>query len=56
MKLVTISLKLAIDFENAKTIENMIKYLNEKLQTDPQFFGNLKPDNIIDIEDICVHS
>ena len=52
MKLVTIKMKLVVEFEKAKTIENMVQYLNEKLHKEPQFFGGFRPDNIIAIEDI----
>jgi hypothetical protein len=49
MKIVTISMELVIgDIEN-----NLIHdYLNTKLHTDPEFFGNFGPENIVDIKEI----
>jgi hypothetical protein len=30
-------------------VDGIANYLNDKLYTDPDFFGNFKPDSIIDV-------
>jgi hypothetical protein len=49
MKIVTISMELVIG-----DIENILihDYLNTKLYTDPEFFGDFGSENIVDIKEI----
>ena len=49
MKLVTISIELIID----NTEDHLIhEYLNTKLYTDPEFFGDFGPENIKRVVDL----
>lgn len=49
MKLVTITMELVIgDIED----DLIYEYLNTKLYTDPEFFGDFGPENIVDIREI----
>jgi len=49
MKIVTVSIELVIDDD----IKNSFipEYLNDKLNVDPEFFGEFTDENIIDIKD-----
>ena len=44
MKLVTISMELVIDDDIKESF--IPEYLNDKLYTDPEFFGDFGPENI----------
>lgn len=49
MKIVTISMELVVgDIED----DLIYEYLNTKLYTDPEFFGDFGPENIVDIKEI----
>jgi hypothetical protein len=52
MKIVTIKMELVID-EDITNLDKIADYLNNKLYTDPEFFGDFGPENIdsIDNED-----
>jgi hypothetical protein len=52
MKIVTIKMELAID-EDITNLDKIADYLNNKLYTDPEFFGDFGSENIdsIDNED-----
>jgi hypothetical protein len=57
MKLVKVSIELIIDNDTCEMIEGVynkdciVDYLNSKLYTDPEFFGDFGPENIIDIKE-----
>jgi hypothetical protein len=59
MKLVKVSIELIIDDDNCEMIEGVcnkdciVDYLNSKLYTDPEFFGDFGPENIIDIKEFA---
>lgn len=44
MKIVTISMELVIDEDMDESL--IPQYLNDKLYTDPEFFGDFGPENI----------
>jgi hypothetical protein len=44
MKIVTISMELVIDEDIEESF--IPQYLNDKLYTDPEFFGDFGPENI----------
>ncbi len=55
MKLVKVSIELIIDDDTCEMINGVynkdciVNYLNSKLYTDPEFFGDFGPENIISI-------
>ena len=51
MKIVTISMELVIDDNNELQNDNqqIANYLNDKLYTDPEFFGEFGPENIASV-------
>jgi hypothetical protein len=51
MKLVKISMELVIDDEVSDNYDSVANYLNDKLYTDPEFFGDFGPENIEDIKE-----
>jgi len=57
MKIVTISMELVIDDDTCQMIDGVYNkdcianYLNSKLYTDPEFFGDFGPENIIEVKD-----
>ncbi len=50
MKIIKISMELVID-DDFTDPEDVCKYLNEKLYTDPEFFGDFGPENIYTIKE-----
>ena len=53
MKIVTINMELVID-EDVK--DSFIpQYLNDKLYSDPEFFGDFGPENILEIKKHRIH-
>jgi len=58
MKLVKVSIELIIDDDTCKMVEGVynkdciVDYLNTKLYTDHEFFGDFGPENIISIEEL----
>lgn len=61
MKIITIKMDLVIDDDmlSANTAvgdyydkEKVSEYLNNKLYTDPEFFGDFGPENIVSIQEI----
>lgn len=52
MKLVKISIELVIDDEIIDDHNAIAHYLNNKLYTDPEFFGDFGPENIIEISSL----
>jgi hypothetical protein len=46
MKIVTISMELVIDDDISEDYSSVADYLNNKLYTDPEFFGDFGPENI----------
>lgn len=49
-KLITIKMDLVID-ENITDHNQIADYLNNKMYTDPDFFGEFGPENIIEVKD-----
>jgi hypothetical protein len=54
MKIVTINMELVISnmSDDYVDVEKVCEYLNNKLYTDPEFFGDFGPENIINIQDV----
>lgn len=50
MKIITISMELVIDDDIKESFIH--EYLTDKLYTDPEFFGDFGPENIIGIKEI----
>lgn len=50
IKIVTIKMDLVID-ENITDLSQVADYLNDKLYTDPEFFGDFGEENIYYIEE-----
>jgi hypothetical protein len=56
MKVVKVQIELVIDdradlFNPTVDKDNIANYLNNKLYTDPEFFGEFGPENIVGVED-----
>ena len=51
MKIVTIKMELVID-EDITNLDKIADYLNNKLYTDPEFFGDFGPENIESIKEL----
>ena len=49
MKIVTISMELVIDDDISDDYDRISDYLNDKLYTDPEFFGDFGPENITEV-------
>ena len=49
MKVITISMELVIDDDIKDS--HVPEYLNDKLYTDPEFFGDFGPENIVSIKE-----
>jgi hypothetical protein len=55
MKLVKVQIELIIDDDTCEMVEGVynkdciVDYLNSKLYTDPEFFGEFGPENIVSI-------
>ena len=49
MKLVKITMELGIDDELANDKDAVANYLNNMLYTDPEFFGEFGPENIVKV-------
>jgi hypothetical protein len=50
MKIITISMELVIDDDIKDSF--IPDYLNDKLYTDPEFFGDFGPENITEIKEV----
>ena len=55
MKLVKISMELIIDDEISDNYDMIADYLNDKLYTDPEFFGDFGPENIDMVKELVQH-
>lgn len=59
MKLVKVSIELIIDDDTCEMIEGVynkdciVDYLNNKLYTDPEFFGDFGPENILEVKEFA---
>jgi hypothetical protein len=53
MKLVKISMELVIDDEISDNYDSVADYLNDKLYTDPEFFGDFGPENIDSVKEFA---
>ena len=57
MKIVKVSIELIIDDDTCQMIDGVynkdciVDYLNNKLYTDPEFFGDFGPENIMEVKD-----
>jgi hypothetical protein len=54
MKLVKVSIELIIDDDVGDSYDEMANYLNDKLYTDPEFFGDFGPENIEEVKEIAL--
>jgi len=52
IKLVKISIELGIDDDLSNSKDDIASYLNNKLYTDPEFFGEFGPENIESVMEI----
>jgi hypothetical protein len=52
MKLVKISMELVIDDEISNDNNSIADYLNNKLYTDPEFFGDFGPENVVEVREM----
>jgi len=54
LKLVTVSIDLGISSNecDVKSKESIAQYLNKMLYEDPEFFGGIGPENIIEVKDM----
>jgi hypothetical protein len=56
MKLVKVQIELVIDDDTCQMIHGVynkdciVDYLNNKLYTDPEFFGDFGPENIVEVK------
>ena len=51
MKLVKISMELVIDDDISDDKDAVSNYLNNKLYTDAEFFGDFGPENIVEVKE-----
>jgi len=51
MKIIKIKMELVIDDLKDYSKESIVDYLNNKLYTDPEFFGDFGQENIESIDD-----
>lgn len=51
MKIIQISMELVIDDELSDNYDTIANYLNDKLYTDPEFFGDFGPENIESVKE-----
>ena len=57
MKLVKVQIELIIDDDTCEMVEGVynkdciVDYLNSKLYTDPEFFGDFGPENILSVKE-----
>lgn len=52
MKLVKVSIELVIDNDIKDNYDMIADYLNDKLYTDPEFFGDFGPENIDSVKEL----
>lgn len=58
MKVIKVQIELVIDNDTCEIIDGVYNkdcvadYLNSKLYTDPEWFGDFGPENIIDIKEL----
>lgn len=53
MRLIKISMELGIDDKECGfSRENIAEYLNNKLYTDPEFFGDFGPENVVEVREL----
>lgn len=51
MKIIQISMELVIDDELSDNYDAIANYLNDKMYTDPEFFGDFGPENIESVKE-----
>jgi hypothetical protein len=57
VKLVKVQIELIIDDDTCEMVEGVynkdciVDYLNHKLYTDPEFFGDFGPENIVEVKE-----
>ena len=52
MRVVTVSIDLVVTDDCGINREDICEYLNNKLYTDPEFFGDFGPENIIKVQEL----
>jgi hypothetical protein len=50
MKIVKVSIELVIDNDLEYDKDRIANYLNNKLYTDPEWFGDFGPENIVEVK------
>jgi hypothetical protein len=51
MKIVKVSIELVVDNDLEYDKDRIANYLNNKLYTDPEWFGDFEPENIMEVKD-----
>ena len=51
MKIVKVSIELVVDNDLEYDKDRIANYLNNKLYTDPEWFGDFGPENIMEVKD-----
>jgi hypothetical protein len=51
MKIVKVSIELVVDNDLEHDKDRIANYLNNKLYTDPEWFGDFGPENIMEVKD-----
>lgn len=51
MRIVKVSIELIIEDHIGISQEDIASYLNDKLYSDPEFFGDFGPENIVEVRE-----
>jgi len=51
MKIIKVQIELGIDDDLSADKDSISNYLNNKLYTDPEFFGDFGPENIVEVKE-----
>jgi len=51
MKIIKVQIELGIDDDLSDDKDSIADYLNNKLYTDPEFFGDFGPENIVEVKE-----
>lgn len=52
MRVVSLSMELVVDNNCGISPQDIANYLNDKLYTDPEFFGDIGPENIMKVKEL----
>ena len=52
MRVVSLSMELVVDNNCGISPQDIADYLNDKLYTDPEFFGDINPENIMKVKEL----